>query len=489
MNGAGGNSTRLMFDDDDNESNGTLVSSIMCSLAALALILAVFKVIYERWITPLSKVPGRFLHSVSSIPMRYHMLNGTLPEFLHSLHARYGAVVRISPQRVSVADPQMVRHVLGSHTFGKTPSYDNPLEPTTFSTRSPELSTLRRRQLGTGFGHRHLLEMEAKIFECAVTNVMGRLDGLDTVQYHRLFSLATLDTIGAVGFGQSFGALSRGDHELVQLLNRIRVFNYITMALPWLKKLTLLGSPRTLTRLIGYAERAMAARRQGKPQPDLLQLMLDSTMRDQEIVPETILHLIAGVDTTTAGLTWTLTLLLRHPEIHRQLCAELRKWPEPLSFDVCRRIPLLGAVIAESLRLLSPAPGMLPRLAPEGTRLGGYYLPQGTWVCCSLGAVHWSPAVFHDPLRFDPQRFMGEGAELNRQNMLAFSTGVRACLGRNLAVVEMHLVLGNILRRFDFALPQGAKGGALDVPRATRMTMNPTRPDRDCVAVVSRAKA
>ncbi|KAI8321188.1 cytochrome P450, partial [Martensiomyces pterosporus] len=115
-------------------------------------------------------------------------------------------------------------------------------------------------------------------------------------------------------------------------------------------------------------------------------------------------------------------------------------------------LPYLGAVISESLRVMSPAPGMLPRLVPAGgARVCGHFLPGGTWVCCAIGAVHMNPSAFPSPGTFDPGRFIGEGGERSA-NMLAFSTGVRACIGRNLALVEMHVVLANLLRNFDVRL-------------------------------------
>ncbi|KAJ2869748.1 hypothetical protein GGH93_006069 [Coemansia aciculifera] len=509
MNGAGGNSTRLVFDDDDDFNDGTPLCSIMFSVSVLVLILVLFKVIYERWVTPLSNIPGRYLHSITSLPMRYHMIRGSLPAFLLALHREYGPLVRISPQRVSIADVDMVKHVLGSHSYGKTPSYDMPkvLEPNAFSTRSAELSTERRKQLAPGFSHRHLLDMEDRIVQCGVTNVEKKIEellktskGSVVVQYYKWFSLIALDTIGVLGFGRHFGALESETHELVPTLVRIRVFSYITMAFPWFKKLPSLMGRRltTLARLMDFGREAIAQRREQAGETiDLLQLMLDSghadkrlpQMSDPQIVSETILHLIAGVDTTSAGLTWTLALLLHNPDVMQRLVSEIRaEFPVDvghISFEECRqRLPYLSAVIHESLRVMSPAPGMLPRLAPAGgLRLGGYFLPAGTWLCCAIGAVHMNPGVFAEPEVFDPERFLKE----ERFNMLAFSTGVRACLGRNLALVEMHVVLANLLRRYDLALPEGvpAKGGVPDIPRKTMMTMNPTNPDRDCLVVIS----
>ncbi|KAJ1823027.1 hypothetical protein LPJ56_000353 [Coemansia sp. RSA 2599] len=520
MNGAGGNSTRLMFDDDDDFNNSTPLSSIMYSVATLCIVLLVFKVIYERWVTPLSQVPGKYIHAISSLPMRYHMLRGTLPSFLLSLHRQYGPVVRIAPQRVSVADVEMLRHVLGSHVYRKTPSYDMPsvLEANTFSTRSAEQSAERRRQMGPGFSHKHLLEMEDRIRECGVERLREvledgvRRDGVARMQYNRVFSLIALDVIGVLGFGRRFEALRKGGHEMVGLLVRVRMFNYVTMAFPWFKKLPLLVGRRlgTLYRLIDFAVRAIEERRgEGKGVVDLLQMMMDvgraegdrrTTMSDAQMVSETILHLIAGVDTTSAGLTWTLALLLEHPEVMRRLVAEIRsEFPDlqsVVSFEDCRlRLPYLTAVINESLRIMSPTPGMLPRLAPAGgVRLGGYFLPAGTWICCSIGAVHLNPATFKSPCLFDPERFLGDRGLEIKHNLLAFSTGVRACLGRNLALVEMHVVLANLLKNYDLktdgsapkvsASAASAEEVLAGIPRHYMMTINPTNPDRDCQVLV-----
>ncbi|KAJ2697939.1 hypothetical protein FB645_005790 [Coemansia sp. IMI 203386] len=448
MNGAGGNSTRLMFDDDDDYNNSTPLTSIMFALCTLTVVLLLFKHIYERWVTPLSQVPGSYLYSISSIPMRYHMLRGTLPQFLLTQHRKYGAIVRIAPQRVSIADVDLLRHVLGSHVYAKTPSYDMPsvLEANTFSTRSAELSTERRRQMGPGFSHKHLGEMEMLIKECAVDGLAGILDeqiqqeGVAKMQYNKVFSLIALDVIGLLGFGKRFEALQTGNHELVSMLVRIRQFNYVTMAFPWFKKLPTLGGRRllgTLYRLMDFASEAIAKRRTGdKPMVvDLLQMMMEvgrdkndrrATMTDKQMVSETILHLIAGVDTTSAGLTWTLALLLHHPKIMDQLVSEIRtEFPNidtHVSYEDCRKkLPYLTAVINESLRIMSPTPGMLPRLAPVGgVRLGGYFLPQGTWICCSIGAVHMNPKDFVAPAVFDPERFLGDN---HKHNLLAFSTG------------------------------------------------------------------
>ncbi|KAJ2784772.1 hypothetical protein H4R18_000899 [Coemansia javaensis] len=532
MNGAGGNSTRLLYDDDDDFNNGTPLCSVMFSAVTLALVLVAFKVIYERWVTPLAEVPGSLLHSLTSIPMRYYMLRGRMPEFVEALHQRYGPVVRISPQRVSFSDIAAAKQILGSHAFVKTPAYSmpSPIEPNTFSTLQPEVSVERRKQLGPGFSHRHLAAMESSIRQCCVINVQRKIDALlaahadgrAVIQYNKWFSLITLDTIGVLGFGQQFRALERERHDLVPVLNRIRAFNYITMALPWLKGAPKLlgGRLRTLATLLSFSQRAIDERRSqpaasgsGSNAPDdLLQRMLDESragarpLTDPQMVSETILHLIAGVDTTSSGLTWTLALLLHNPHIMQRLTADIRReFPDrarPITFEDCRqRLPYLAAVVSESLRVLCPAPSILPRVTPPGgVRMGGYFMPAGTWMCCAVNSVHMNPAVFRSPHAFNPDRFLADSPE--RHSLLAFSTGVRACLGRNLAIVEMYIVLSNLLRNYDLCLPDDAAavaaqpvaddckafvGSVPDIPRNTMMTLNPTHPDRDCLVVVSAA--
>ncbi|KAJ2829596.1 hypothetical protein IWW50_000764 [Coemansia erecta] len=514
----------------------------MFSATTLVLVLVLFKVIYERWVTPLSEVPGKFWFSVSGLPMRYHMMRGNLPQVLLSMHAKYGRVVRISPQRVSINDATMVKQVLSSHAYLKTPSYEAPrgMEPNVFSTRSPELSIERRKQLGPSFSHKHLHQMEPRILHCGVHNVQRKLDSLllkqqgdgqgsVTIQYYKWFSLVALDVIGVLGFGQQLNALENEYHELVPLLTRIRIFNYLALAFPWLKCLpALLGSRlKTLSKLKLFSQSAIDARRGDADSStvDLLQMMLDSgradgnkrqSLSDPEMVSETILHLVAGVDTTSAGLTWTLSLLLYNPHIRHRLVADIRRnFPvgstDAITYEDCRqKLPYLSAVISESLRTLSPAPSILPRVVPTGgLRLGGYLLPAGSLVCPAILPVHMNPAVFSSPASFNPDRFMGEDTP-EKPNMLAFSTGVRACLGRNLALLEMHVVLANLLRSYDIQLPpdiaknevaakmssvstadldhkQQSAGIVPDIPRKTQMAMTPANPDRDCRVLITRA--
>lgn len=70
--------------------------------------------------------------------------------------------------------------------------------------------------------------------------------------------------------------------------------------------------------------------------------------------------------------------------------------------------------------------------------------------------VHLNPKVFHDPLIFDPERFI-EDPRLKR-NLMPFSHGSRQCLGIQLAYAELYLMLGSLWRKFGCKEDKGDEG-------------------------------
>jgi cytochrome P450 len=68
--------------------------------------------------------------------------------------------------------------------------------------------------------------------------------------------------------------------------------------------------------------------------------------------------------------------------------------------------------------------------------------------------IHYNEAIFEDPHRFDPERWLQSPDEVARLSrfMVAFSRGSRSCLGINLAYMEMYMAIGYLIRRFDFKL-------------------------------------
>ncbi|KAJ2774415.1 hypothetical protein IWQ57_000825 [Coemansia nantahalensis] len=502
--------------------------TVMFTLAVATGVAAAAKAVYELWLSPLAHIPGPRMYAISSLPLRYWILRGKSGGLLAELHARYGPIVRVAPWRVSVSDGSAIRHVLGSHRYRKALVLGVPwvFAPNTLTTQSPAVNMARRRLLGPGFALQRLREMEPAILQCGVANLRYAIDetlsrGRALIQYRDLFTLVAFDTIGVLAFGTDFGAVRAGTHELLAALECARRLSKTNASLPSLgAAAALLGVvPQALRLLAQFASDAVSRRQAGAPppMPDLLQLMLDASqaggrhaaLTHAEMASETALFMNAGMETTSTAMTSALLLLLHNPHILARLTADIRqKFPAadgapPITFDDCReQLPLLGSIIDESLRLLGPVP-YISRLVPAGGEvLLDRHIPEGTRVYCAFDAHHRDPRVFPQPGVFDPDRFMGADRAAARQHVLAFSVGARSCLGRNLAVVEMHVVLANLLRDYDLRLPAGDGGTPVkglegqsstgivpDIPRAEMPTTAPEFPDRDCLVIASRPPA
>jgi cytochrome P450 len=163
--------------------------------------------------------------------------------------------------------------------------------------------------------------------------------------------------------------------------------------------------------------------------------------------------LMAGSVSTGESMFWALYLLARHPEVQARAQAELRTGATGAatgnSADRLSNapIPYLSAILNESLRLY-PSGWYMGRTARKSMRLGDSDIPAGTRVICSPFVLHRMPALWPKPEEFRPERFL-PGADFPRRAFIPFSVGMRACIGRTLATIEMTALLEAILFRFD----------------------------------------
>lgn len=155
-------------------------------------------------------------------------------------------------------------------------------------------------------------------------------------------------------------------------------------------------------------------------------------------------HLAAGIDTTGDGLCFLMHALSLPESEHVQakLHAELTQNPET-PFD---QLPFLDAVIREGLRCFPPIPMSFPRYVPPGGRtLDGFFVPEHTIVSCQPWTLHKNPDVFPSPQVFNPERWLEEKGKLERERLFfAFSQGSRGCIGKNLALAEMKILLKEV---------------------------------------------
>lgn len=179
----------------------------------------------------------------------------------------------------------------------------------------------------------------------------------------------------------------------------------------------------------------------------------------QELQQDCMLVVVAGSDTTSNAMSFCLFELARQPQLVERLRQEmLTLFPDdakPDNFDTLRdHAPLLNACIHESLRMWPPVPSGLQRTLTSDLILpNGQILPSNTVVSTHTWTMHRDPRNFYKPDRFIPDRWLKENSGREVHNAKAWSPfgyGTTSCIGKNLAYMEMRLVLAQFIMRFDF---------------------------------------
>jgi cytochrome P450 len=210
--------------------------------------------------------------------------------------------------------------------------------------------------------------------------------------------------------------------------------------------------------LYGIVDELIARRQQtGADGDDLLSRLLQARDADsgeamdlQQVRDEALIFLLAGHETTSTALTFTLHLLGLHQAEQRLVHDEIDvvlggRVP---SADDVPALPRIAMAIKESMRLYPPAYA-LGRLAETRQEIGGYAIPAGSFVAVSQFATHRHPRFWEDPEAFDPSRFTPE-RESSRHPYayFPFGGGPRGCIGSHFAMLEATIAVAVLLQRF-----------------------------------------
>lgn len=209
----------------------------------------------------------------------------------------------------------------------------------------------------------------------------------------------------------------------------------------------------------------------GGDHDDLMGLLLTTPepLTDAELSDQVALLLLAGGETTSSALSWSVYLLCRHPDLLAAVRDEADRVlaGRPVDPADLPKLELTGRVVLETLRLYPPSWVVL-RSATTDTRLGGHLVRAGTMVLLSQYVLHRHPGLFARPERFEPDRW---SAAVSRHAYLPFGGGATKCVGQQFALAEASVVLGSMLSRWTPSLVDP------DTPPATsaRLVLAPRR--------------
>lgn len=179
--------------------------------------------------------------------------------------------------------------------------------------------------------------------------------------------------------------------------------------------------------------------------------------------------LVAGTETSASTIEWTITELVRNPDIMKRAQAELDSVvgsDQLVQESDLENLPYLQAILKESFRLHPATPLTLPRESIQPFTLAGYNFPAKTLLLINQWAIHRDPATYDRPEEFNPERFV-KHPEISvmgaHYQLLPFGTGRRICPGLPLAMEVIAIVVAHLVHSFDWSLPHGEDPKDLDM--------------------------
>ncbi len=324
------------------------------------------------------------------------------------------------------------------------------------------LPTFSRQAMGNYFPM--MLDIAGQL--CLKWERMNSDDDIDVV--HDMTAVA-LDTIGVCGFNYRFNSFYREDyHPFINALTRTLETSMNQRGLPFesaLMKKQLAQKDADVAYMNKLVDDIIAERRQGgeRVENDLLNYMLDGvdkvtgeSLSDENIRYQINTFLIAGHETTSGLMSFTLYFLMNHPdvlakayeEVDRVLGRDISVQP---TLKQVNQLTYVNQILMESLRLWPTAPAFSVYPYKDEIIGGKYKLKANTFTTVLILMLHRDKSVWGENAEdFNPDNFAPEAVASRPVNAYKpFGNGQRACIGRQFAMQEAVLVIGMILQRFE----------------------------------------
>ena len=463
-------------------------------------------ILYTKLSTGLRSIPGPLLAAISPIDRLLTAASGHQFQFHLKYHQKYGKLVRVGPNHVSISDAEMIPKVynIGSKFYKsdfykmfdvRDPQTGKLVAPTIFSTRSEAVHKNMKRQVVHAYSTTSMKDFEpmvdvcTEIFQSKLLQFAERGEPFDLGEWLHWFAF---DVISSITFSNRLGFME-SEQDINGIISAIEgrlMYNSVVGQAPYLDNVFLRNpifafiAPRvssffahlnSASSIVGFAKRQLDRYAQVKGKAtdtddknDMLARFKrfrdgEQVMTGAELLSHASSNVFAGSDTTATTLRATIFNLCKNPRCMAKAVGEIDdmdsrgELSDPITFAEAQNMPYLQSCIKEALRIHPVVGQLLERVVPEGgAEISGTFLPAGVVV----GVNPWVSArdqdVYGDDCNtFRPERWLeaeAEGLRLMERNNLAFGSGTRTCLGKNVSLFEMSKLIPQVLRRFEIEL-------------------------------------
>ncbi|KAK6380416.1 hypothetical protein LTS17_005606 [Exophiala oligosperma] len=471
----------------------------------LALILRALHLTVQRcFFHPLAKIPGPRLAAISYLYEFYYdaWLGGKYCFHIEDLHEKYGRVVwhfwvrvsdlgvgpvvRINPNEIHIKDSEYYDKFYNiSSKLNKDPFYYGFLDgpDAAFATDSFLGHRQRRKAFNKFFSPAALNALEIQV-QKNITQLVHRMEEFKAsgrpLRLGNAFRSLARDVISQYALPDGFHLLESPDlgedlSSVNQMLSHVAIWNRhfrfifpVLMATPsWL--MHRIASPGMIQlmkfQMYNYEQsrRIVVGSDKGDDRETVLHGIHNSDLPESDKTParlfsEATTIVGAGSETTGATLETLFYFILTKPDIRSKLVAELESAKQN-GADISSKatllgLPYLGACMKECLRYGNEVSGRLPRYDPNNVIVWrDHSFPPGTIISMNIADMHMDPNCHPRPHEFDPERWLDPSTAATAERFYApFGKGSRACIGRDLAQLEVLITTATLLDKFDLRI-------------------------------------
>ncbi|GFP83121.1 cytochrome p450 83b1 [Phtheirospermum japonicum] len=334
-----------------------------------------------------------------------------------------------------------------------------------------------------------------------VKTISGFASSRQTINLSEMSIAIGSALICRIAFGKRYddhGSEMRRFDELLQQAQAVMVAFYVSDYFPrfgWVDKLS--GSTDRLEKAFGnldsfYQELIDEHLNPNRPQTmegDILDTLIQLKQNKScgvdlswDNIKALLMNIfIAATDTSSAAIIWTMTVLMKAPQVMQKVQAEIRNLIGKKAIvdeDDLPKLSYLKAVINEAFRLYPPAPLLMPRETIDKGTLEGYEIQPKTMVYVNAWAVARDPECWENPEEFMPERFLNNNIDIKGQDfgVVPFGSGRRICPGMHMGLVNVELTVANLLYSFDWKLPPGIEAKDVDTDARPGITVHKKNP-------------